>query len=78
MGLQVACHALVDTRLSTASTAPTARQPSDYQDVEAQILATLPVVPLWSRHAVGATGPDVSQVRTDVFGTPVYAEIRRP
>lgn len=70
--------ALVDTRLSTASTAPTARQPSDYQDVEAQILATLPVVPLWSRHAVGATGPDVSQVRTDVFGTPVYAEIRRP
>ena len=70
--------ALVDTRLSTASTAPLTRQASDYQDVEAQILADLPVVPLWSRNAVGATGPDGTQVRTDVFGSPVYAEIRRP
>lgn len=70
--------ALVDTRLSTASTAPNARQASAFQDVETQILATLPVVPLWSRNAVGGTGPDVTQVRTDVFGSPVYAEIRRP
>lgn len=70
--------ALVDTRLNTASTAPAARQASAYQDIETQILQTLPVVPLWSRNAVGGTGPGVTQVRTDVFGSPIYAEIRRP
>lgn len=70
--------ALVDTRLSTASTAPLTQQASSYREVEAEILTRLPVVPLWSRNAVGATGPQVTQVRTDVFGSPVYAEIRRP
>ncbi len=70
--------ALVDTRLDTASTAPVARQPAAFQEVEAHILQSLPVVPLWSRNATGGTGPDVTQVRTDVFGSPIYPEIRRP
>lgn len=70
--------ALVDTRFGAALTAATNAQPSAFAQIEPLILDSLPVVPLWSRNAVGATGPDVAGARIDVFGSPVYPEITRP
>lgn len=70
--------ALVDTRFLTAATAPIGAQPSAYAAVQPLIIESLPVVPLWSRNAVGVTGTEVSGVRTDVFGAVDYAAITRP
>lgn len=69
---------LVDSRFGAAATASVAAQPAAYAAVEPLVIASLPVVPLWSRNAVGGTGPHVTGVRTDVFGSPVYPEITRP
>ena len=68
---------VVDTRMGAAATAATSAQPSAYAQIEPLIMGTLPVVPLWSRNAVGGAGENVTGVRTDVFGSPVYPEITR-
>lgn len=70
--------ALVDTRFKAALTAATDAQPAAFAQIEPLILSSLPVVPLWSRNAVGGHGTGVSAARTDVFGSPVYAQITRP
>ncbi len=69
---------LVDTRFTAAANAPVSGQAAAYAAVEPLIFAELPVVPLWSRNAVGVTGKTVTAARVDVFGSPIYPEIVRP
>ncbi|GAB96344.1 oligopeptide transport system substrate-binding protein [Kineosphaera limosa] len=69
---------LVDTRFLVAATASVGAQPAAFSQAQPLIFATMPVVPLWSRNAVGATGTEVTGVRTDVFGAVDYAAITRP
>ncbi len=62
---------------AAAATSPEART-SAYQDAERTVLADLPEIPLWSVNATVSRSERVGEVRTDVFGVPVYTEIERP
>ncbi|WP_226344817.1 peptide ABC transporter substrate-binding protein [Agilicoccus flavus] len=68
---------VVATHLGTAATASAAGQPQAFQDVEREIMADLPIVPLWSVNATGASSADLGPVRTDAFGAPILGEITR-
>lgn len=67
------------TMLRAAAALPTGQSRiTAYQDVERRILGDLPVIPLWSLNATGGWGTGVKEVKTDVFGVPVFTEITRP
>ena len=62
---------------ATAASSPDGRT-SAYQDAERTVLADLPEIPLWSLNATVSRSDRVGEVRTDVFGVPIYTEIERP
>jgi len=51
---------------------------STYREAGKEILADLPVVPLWYLNACGGSSDKLAAVKTDVFGVPVYTELTRP
>jgi oligopeptide transport system substrate-binding protein len=48
-----------------------------YQDAEKFLVKDMPAVPLWYSNATGGYSENVSNVKFDVFGVPVYTEITR-
>ncbi len=62
---------------ASAATNPEARNAA-YQDAERSVLSELPEIPLWNLNATVSRSERVGEVRTDVFGVPIYTEIERP
>lgn len=69
---------LAQTQLTVAAEAPTAGAAAAYTAAERLILATLPVIPLWSVNATTTSAKTVTNVLTDAEGVPVYGQITRP
>ncbi|MEP7159506.1 MAG: ABC transporter substrate-binding protein [Dermatophilaceae bacterium] len=66
-------------QLATAAAATTSEaRNAAYQDAERSVLSELPEIPLWDLNATVTRGERVGEVRTDVFGVPIYTEIERP
>ncbi|MDO5629740.1 MAG: ABC transporter substrate-binding protein [Mobilicoccus sp.] len=68
-----------DAALARASaTEPTAGRTNRFLAAERLVLEDLPVIPLLTVNAAVVSSEAASNVRVDVFGAPVYGQIRRP
>lgn len=63
--------------LLAAATSPQEKKVAAYVAAEHIILPDLPVIPLWTVNATAAYGTSVKEVRTDVFGVPLYTQVKR-
>jgi oligopeptide transport system substrate-binding protein len=50
---------------------------TSYQAAERLLVADMPVIPLWYTNTTGGYSENVSNVKFDVFGVPVYTDITR-
>jgi oligopeptide transport system substrate-binding protein len=58
-----------------------AKTPADaiksYQEAEKLLVADMPAIPLWYANTTGGYSANVSNVKFDVFGVPIYTDITR-
>jgi oligopeptide transport system substrate-binding protein len=59
----------------------TAKTPAEsikfYQDAEKLLVADMPAIPLWNTNATGGYSENVSNVKFDVFGVPMYTQVTK-
>jgi len=48
-----------------------------YQEAEKLLVADMPAIPLWNTNATGGYSENVSNVKFDVFGVPIYTQVTK-
>jgi len=67
-----------DALLKKGDTAKTLDESiADFQDAERLLVADMPSIPLWYANTPGGYSEKVSNVKFDVFGVPIYANITK-